>query len=99
MLGYETPSEEISNQASGRTEDTSHTRFPIVLRMWGKLVALSSVLDAKLPFSVTLQTLAFLIVMTWFALFLPLRSSSINDYDLGWHLRSGEWIMQHHELH
>jgi hypothetical protein len=98
MLGYETPSEEISNQASGRTEGTSHTRFPIVLRMWGKLVALSSVLDAKLPFSVTLQTLAFLIVMTWFALFLPLRSSSINDYDLGWHLRSGEWIMQHHEL-
>ncbi len=97
MLGYEAPAQEVEKEVS-ESETLQSPRSPVVFRLWSMLQSLIGKLDRKVPFSVTVQTFAFIVVITWFALFAPLRTSSINDLDLGWHLRSGEWIVQHHEL-
>lgn len=53
--------------------------------------------NRKFPLFLCAQVLAFIAVMSW-SLLLPIRLATINDNDLGWHLRSGEWIVQHHQL-
>jgi len=43
------------------------------------------------------KVIAILLVFAWF----PIQSApwrSVNDADLWWHLRAGEWIVQHHQL-
>lgn len=58
---------------------------------------LATKLDSLLPFSLTLKIVAFVLALTWYG-FLPVHLESVIDTDLGWHLRSGEWIVQHHQL-
>src|SRR4051812_27505189 len=40
---------------------------------------------------------ALVVVFTWF-LFPRTTWFTLNDFDVWWHIRSGEWIMQNHEL-
>src|SRR4051812_39440497 len=98
MLGYDTSPVEIESHMPEQVEQAGLRRPSFVSSLWEKAREFAGKLDTKFPFSVTLQILAFILVMTWLSLWMPLRVSSINDYDLGWHMRSGEWIMQHHQL-
>jgi len=68
--------------------------FVLVLHMIGRITAR---LNARFPFTLSLKVLAFVLAVSWYAL-LPVRLTSVLDPDLGWHMRSGEWIMQHHQL-
>src|SRR4051794_5492321 len=54
-------------------------------------------LDARFPFTLSVKILALVCVLSWYALY-PVRFTSVSDPDLGWHIRSGEWIVQHHHL-
>lgn len=47
-----------------------------------------------------LKLLAFILLFTWYPLY-PLRAmhgSAVVDPDIWWHMRSGEWILNHHSL-
>ena len=44
-----------------------------------------------------LKVAALVVVFTWF-LFPRTTWYSLNDYDVWWHIRSGEWILQNHQL-
>ena len=64
--------------------------FAVVQSNFGKL-------DTYFPVSTTLKIIALTLALSWFAFF-PANLTTVSDNDLGWHLRSGEWIMQHHQL-
>ncbi len=70
---------------------------PLVAYVGRFVQQIAAKLDARFPFTLSLKILALVIALTWYSL-LPVRLASVSDPDLGWHLRSGEWIMQHHQL-
>ncbi len=45
-----------------------------------------------------LLKIAVLVLMFVWNPLTSIRLASVTDPDLGWHLRTGEWIMQHHQL-
>ncbi len=94
---------DLRTNTVGRAPDAQEPRdqsaskqafFFLALRAVRRLTAK---LDARVPFTLSLKVVAFVLALSWYAL-LPVRLTSVLDPDLGWHMRSGEWIMQHHQL-
>ncbi|MGE5112112.1 MAG: hypothetical protein ACM3JB_14715 [Acidobacteriaceae bacterium] len=80
--------------------DSSQKRLggpPLITQLLSLWEQFASKLDQIVPFSLSLKVVALVAVLSWYTL-LPVPLTTVTDSDLGWHLRSGEWILQHHSL-
>lgn len=80
--------------AAAPQREFSNTPLEHLINLAQKII---SQLDSWFPFSISVKVLALVAALSWYSL-VPVRLISVDDTDLGWHLRSGEWIMQHHQV-